>query len=63
MSYSIVKINGKPSSPLLKEFIIDSEDDVNSLPTDVVDGSSAYTKDLAHIYLFMSGSWEEAGGE
>lgn len=61
MSYSIVKTNDKPNSPFLKEYILDSASDVATLPTDIADGSSAYTKDLAHIYLFKSGVWEEVG--
>lgn len=61
MSYSVVKINDEPNSPLLKEYILDSASDVATLPTDVADGSYAYIKDLSKIYLFKSGAWVEAG--
>lgn len=61
MSYSVVRVDDEPNNPLLKEFIIDSALDVITLPTDVADGSYAYTKDLAHVYMFKGGSWGEAG--
>ena len=61
MSYSIVKINDKPNNPLFKEFILDDPSDAVTLPTDVADGSYAYTKDLTHIYIFKSGAWGEVG--
>ena len=47
MSYSVVKINDEPNSPLLKEYILDSASDVATLPTDVADGSSAYVLSFA----------------
>lgn len=59
MGYSVVKINGMPTSTQLVEYIIDSESDISSLPTGVADGSTAYTKDLSKIYLFKNGSWTE----
>lgn len=61
MSYSVVKTNDKPDSPLLKEYILDTASDVEDLPIDVADGSSAYVKDLSKIYLFKSGTWVEVG--
>jgi hypothetical protein len=63
MSFSIVTVNGKPNSQDLKTIIMDSESDLSILPLDVADGSSAYTKDLSHIYNFLNGTWVEAGGE
>ena len=62
MSFSVVKINGDPNSPDLKEFIMDSSTDASSLPTDVADGSVAYTSDLSKVYVFKSGTWVEAVG-
>lgn len=50
-----------PADTKLTEFIIDSASDVSSLPTNVADGSSAYTKDLSKIYLLKDGTWTEAG--
>lgn len=61
MSYTIVRVNDEPNSAQLKEIIIDASTDVSALPTDVADGSSAYTKDLSHIYLFKGGAWTEVG--
>lgn len=61
MSYSIVRINDEPNSAQFKELIIDAPADVSTLPTDVADGSRAYTKDLSHIYLFKGGAWTEVG--
>lgn len=61
MSYSVVKTNDKPDSSLLKEYILDTASDVEDLPIDVADGSSAYVKDLSKIYLLMSGTWVEVG--
>ncbi len=50
-----------PVDTELTEFIIDSSNDVDSLPTDIADGSSAYTKDLSKIYLLKDGTWTEVG--
>lgn len=61
LSYSAVKVNDNPVNTKLAEFIIDSASDVSSLPTDVADGSSAYTKDLSKIYLLKDGTWTEVG--
>ena len=61
MSYSIVKVNDKPASTELIEYILDSASDVSNLPTNVADGSSAYIKDLSKIYLLKDGTWTEAG--
>lgn len=61
LSYSIVKVYGMPVDTELTEFIIDSSNDVDSLPTDIADGSSAYTKDLSKIYLLKDGTWTEVG--
>ena len=61
MSISIVKMNGKPADATLTEYIIDSISDVASLPTNVADGSMAYTADLAYIYLLKNGTWVSAG--
>lgn len=61
MSYSLVKVNGKPVSTNHVEIIIDSSSDVSSLPTDVADGSMAYTSDLTSVYLFKSGTWVPRG--
>lgn len=60
MSLSIVKVNGMPNSPTLTEYIIDGPEDINDLPTNVADGSCAYTPDLSHIYNLKSGVWVEA---
>lgn len=62
MSFALVRVNGQPNSDKLKEFIIDSESDVSSLPTtDIADGSVAYIKDLSNIYMYKNGSWIEVG--
>lgn len=59
MGFCLVKINDRPNSPNLKEFILDSVSDKYNLPLDVADGSIAYTKTLSNIYIFKSGSWVE----
>jgi len=61
MSHAIVKVNDKPNSALYTEYVIDSTSDVSSLPTNVADGSIAYTANLAHIYILKSGTWVEVG--
>lgn len=61
MSFSIVKIYDKPVSTQYTEIIMDDSSDVSSLPTNVADGSVAYTADLSSIYLFKSGTWTSTG--
>jgi hypothetical protein len=61
MSISIVKINDKPNSADLMEYIMDSVSDVYSLPTDCADGSIAYTANLKYIYILKNGAWTQAG--
>ena len=58
MSYEIVKAGNKQASRY-REFIINSESDVSTLPTSTPNsdgevaapGSVAYTKDLSHAYM------------
>ena len=57
MSISIVKVQDQPVSTQYTEFIMDSSSDASSLPTNVADGSIAYTSDLSSVYLFKNGSW------
>lgn len=41
-------------------FVIDSTDDVASLPTDVIPGSMAHTADFAHVYSLSNDlNWVE----
>lgn len=61
MSIGLIRVNGEPNSPDLKEYIMDSVSDVSSLPTDCADGSVAYTKDFSSFYTFFNGTWTEAG--
>ena len=60
LSISVVKVNDKPASVDYKELIMDSSSDVSSLPTNVADGSVAYTADLSSIYIFKNGTWVSA---
>ena len=44
------------------ELMIDSEDEVEELPTDVAPGSFATTNDLSAVYRFGSnGKWKKVG--
>lgn len=64
MSFVIVNQGDKPNSPLLAEFMIDSQSDLQYLPTDVPPGSIAATADLMTVYrLNISGEWVKVGGE
>lgn len=64
MSFSIIKQNEQPNSAMLIEYMIDSQSDLQSLPTNVAPGSVAATADLTAIYrLDNSGEWVKVGGE
>lgn len=41
-------------APSVKEFLIDSDSDVSSLPTDCIAGSVAYTANLSSVYILSN---------
>lgn len=46
-----------------KQFQIDTEDEVKSLPADVASGSSALVIDTAHVYIKSATGWKRLGGK
>ena len=70
---TLLKIRNNYASPLHKEFLIDSEDDVANLPDSILEenednvcavGSVAYTADLSLMYMLSNNNeWTKIAGE
>ena len=59
-SYNAPAVND--AGEMMKVFIIDSEDDIENLPTNVMPGSMARTADCSVLFsLDNSGSWVRIG--
>ena len=54
----IIKSNGNKSNPGVKEYILDTPDDIVNLPKDDTMGSNAFVISTSEVYMLNSlGEW------
>ena len=64
MGYSLIKIGDTYNSTNIREYMIDGEEDKETLPTDCDPGSVAATADMTLMYrLDNQRKWKRVGGE
>ena len=64
MAYKIIKsAGGVPESAEKAEVMIESANDLDSLPEELAPGSVAYTASLSLMYMKgLDGTWSQIGG-